>query len=709
MIAPAESAARPRFLQRHTRVRGFLRLVAIWLINTFALALLIRIMPGVHFADQLCQGDPCTGLPFSTALAIAILNALLWPLFVRLLLPLGVVTLGVAPLLLNGAIVYLAVRWQGEFVVDTPFQGLLLAFGVTVINTFVTTVLAMNDVDYYYRRGMRKRAKRHRPKEAETDVPGVIFLEVDGLSYEVMRRAIRDGNVSTAARWYREDHRLMAWECDWSSQTSGCQAGLLHGNNDDIPGFRWWDKSRGAALVSNHPADAMSIERRLSDGRGLLAFGGASRANLLSGDATHTLLTLSTVLKKRGKTGEDYYAYFANPHSVTRTLMHAIVDIGIELWTSTQQRRRDVRPRIRRGVGYAFARAYTTIVQRDLQVSAIVFDILCGRPAVYSTFLGYDEVAHHSGLERMSAIWVLRGIDRQFARLERAVKDAPRPYQFVVLADHGQSQGAPFRQRYGRTLEDLVRELTGSTTVESQKQGTEGPSFLLASVTEVAEGPGLVGRAARFLHRRLSSRRPSAGPPPEVVVMASGCLGLISFPREPGRLSLERIAALYPQLVDGLRHHPGIGFLLVRSENHGALVIGAEGIHYLDEGRVEGRDPLEPFGPTAAAKVRRTDSFEHCPDIVLNSTYWPEEDEVAAFEELVGSHGGMGGSQSRPFVLYPSSWPMPSEPIFGAVAMHRQIRRWLVNLGQVEHQAAVAESDGSTDKKKLKSRELLRA
>jgi hypothetical protein len=308
-------------------------------------------------------------------------------------------------------------------------------------------------------------------------------------------------------------------------------------------------------------------------------------------------------------------------------------------------------------------------------------------PRVHRT-LGY------SGLERMSAIWVLRGIDRQFARIERAVQDAPRPYRLVALSDHGQSQGAPFRQRYGRTLEDLVRELTGVGDVEVQRQGTEGPSFLRASLTEVAEGPGLVGRAARVMGRRLGSRRGPAGAPPEVVVMASGCLGLVSFPRQPGRLSLERIESLYPRLVDGLREHPGVGFLLVRSERCGALVVGAEGVHHLDTGRIDGPDPLAPFGPNAPATVRRTDTFEHCPDIVLNSTYWREDDEVAAFEELVGSHGGLGGGQSHPFVLYPSSLSAPAEPIVGAVAMHRQMRRWLVELGQVEHAPAMEQPTG---------------
>jgi uncharacterized membrane protein YvlD (DUF360 family) len=673
-VAVAQS--RPGFWKRHTRWRGFFQLIVIWLINTAALMMMIRIIPGARAVGI----QP----PLFTALTMAILNALLWPLMVRFLLPLGVLTLGLGPLLLNGVIVLWAAD-NDENVVDSIFSAILIALGVTVINTFLTTILALNDVDFYYRRGMRRRAKRLRGKNAKnTDVPGVIFLEVDGLSHDVLRRAIRDGNAATAGSWHRNGHRLMSWECDWSSQTSGCQAGLLHGNNHDIPGFRWWEKERSAPMVSNHPVDAMALERRLSDGNGLLAFGGASRANLLSGDAPHTLLTMSTVLKKRGKTGQDYWAYFANPHSVTRTLMLAIVDIGVELWTSTQQRRRDVWPRVRRTVGYAFARAYTTVVQRDLQASAVVFDILLGRPVVYTTFLGYDEVAHHSGLERMSAIWVLRGVDRQFARIQRAVQDAPRPYHFVVLSDHGQTQGAPFRQRYGKTLEDLVRELTSATSLESQKQGTEGPGFLQASLTEVAKGHGPQAWIARHLSRQEADR---SGRPPEVVVMASGCLGLISFPRAPGRLTLEHIEAVYPRLMEGLRHHPGIGFLLVRSARFGALAIGPEGINYIDEERVEGLDPLAPFGPNAAAKVRRTDRFEHCPDIVLNSTYWEGEEEVAAFEELVGSHGGMGGGQSLPFVLYPGDWSAPAQPIVGAEAMHRQLRRWLVEVGQKEHAA----------------------
>ena len=174
--------------------------------------------------------------------------------------------------------------------------------------------------------------------------------------------------------------------------------------------------------------------------------------------------------------------------------------------------------------------------------------------------------------------------------------------------------------------------------------------------------------------------------------MASGNLGLISFPREPGRVSLERIEALYPGLLPVLGNHPGVGFCLLRSESHGAVVIGAEGTNYLDEGRVEGIDPLLPFGPNAARHVKRTDGFAHCPDIVLNSTYWDETDEVAAFEELVGSHGGMGGEQSHPFALFPSAWESPEKPVVGAEEMHRHMRGWLAALGHTSYSLAGADT-----------------
>ena len=182
-------------------------------------------------------------------------------------------------------------------------------------------------------RVVRRYGKRTAPP-ATLDSDGLLFLEIDGLAHDVLLRAIRDGNAPTMARWLREgSHRLARWETDWSSQTGACQAGLLHGDNLDMPAFRWWEKDRGAAIVTNHPRDAAEIERRHSNGRGLLFSDGASRANIVSGDAPHSLLTMSTVLRRdrQGRVGQDYFAYFANPYNVMRTLLLVAREVLSEL------------------------------------------------------------------------------------------------------------------------------------------------------------------------------------------------------------------------------------------------------------------------------------------------------------------------------------------------------------------------------------------
>ena len=150
----------------------------------------------------------------------------------------------------------------------------------------------------------------------------------------------------------------------------------------------------------------------------------------------------------------------------------------------------------------------------------------------------------------------------------------------------------------------------------------------------------------------------------------------MSFTRLSRRADREWIEENYPGLVDGLVGHEGIGFILVRSRDFGPQVIGAEGVRNLETGTVSGVDPLEPFGENAAAHLLRTDRFENCPDIVLNSTYWPELNEVAAFEELVGSHGGMGGPQSHPFVLHPEDFEWPDRQVVGAEQIHWILKGW---------------------------------
>ena len=694
MMAAGHGAWHSRAMPSRRRPRRvLLRLIVVLIVTAAAIGLAGAILSGVTVEDA--------NAALASAALISLVNALLWPLAIRLLLPITVLTLGLGALVLNGAVVLLVASLDPGLHVDSLFAGIATAFILTVVTTATTSVLAIDDDEPFFRNVVKRQAQRSADAE-QTEVPGLLLLEIDGLAHDVILRAMRDGNAPVMARWLREgDYRLTRWETDWSSQTGACQAGLLHGDNDDMPAFRWWEKDRSAAIVTNHPKDAAELERRHSDGRGLLYADGASRANILSGDAPHSLLTMSTVMKRDrpGRIGADYFAYFANPYNVTRTLALTIREVASELWSATQQRRLDVRPRVHRGFSYALMRAWGTVIQRDLQVQAVIADVYAGRPVTYTTFLAYDEVAHHSGVERPESLLTLRRVDNALGRIAAAVADAPRPYRLVVLSDHGQSQGATFLDRYGITLEQLVQEAAGSDAVAVEGTRDEAAGYLGAGLTEASAGDGAPARAIRRVTRgravdgQVLIDEPDAGANgelPEVVVMASGCLGLISFPRMPGRVTLEQLEDRYPRVIPALRRHPGVGFLLVRSETRGPLVLGPRGERRLDGDIVEGEDPLAPYGPNAARHVRRTDGFAHCPDIVLNSTYWHELDEVAAFEELVGSHGGMGGAQSYPFILHPAELPLPDEMLVGAEAVHRELRKWLAALGQAAYDLEAA-------------------
>ncbi|WP_435642737.1 alkaline phosphatase family protein [Streptomyces sp. H49] len=479
----------------------------------------------------------------------------------------------------------------------------------------------------------------------------------------------------------RPTHRLTPWYTDWSSQTGASQLGILHGSTFDVPAFRWYEKDRGEVMVCNRPTSAAELQRRAiahtGDG-GLLTEDGASRGNLFSGGAGEQALVLSIAARRRGRENRSragYFAYFSDPANAVRTALSFIAEVVREIGESTRARLRKQRPRVSRGGLYPLVRAFATVVERDVVVAAVMGDMLAGRTAVYADLVAYDEVAHHSGPHSRDAEKVLRRLDRCLALLERVADHAPRPYRIVVLSDHGQSPGETFRSRYGLTLADLVRAGCGlhvPRRAERTHSGAEARAAVRAALHRPVEEGGERHRPARHS---------------EPVVLASGNLGLISFPDMRHRMTKEEIDARHPALLTTLANHPGIGFLLVASAEHGGVVLGPYGteIPLADLDRDPG--PLARFGPGAVEAVRRTHAFPHTADIMVNSAYDPADGEVLAFEEQIGSHGGLGGAQSRPFLLSPVdlSAPVPDgERLTGAEQVHQVLRRWLGELSGPE-------------------------
>jgi hypothetical protein len=437
--------------------------------------------------------------------------------------------------------------------------------------------------------------------------------------------------------------------------------------------FRWWDREQRRVVSCSSLKDVAQLEGQLSSGHGLLHPDGASRGNLFSGDAGDWMLTSSKIRGERHRR-HKYFGFYDNAYNVPRVFLLMVWEVLLEVGTQLQAWATNRRPRIHPHASYLLVRAVTNVYLQLLTVYAVMRDIYLGVPVVYATFFAYDEVAHHSGIEGGAARRILRRLDRMFAQLEQATRDASRPYRIVVLSDHGQSQGATFLQRQGKTLEQVVSELAGGNAVASPKAQGEEENRLGVALAESAQGTGVVANAAGAIARNQSGDEDVAAAP--VVALASGCLGLVYFTEHDHRLTREEIEALYPGLLDGLRANEDIGWLLVASDADGAVVLGRDGERRLADDRTEGTDPLADYPATAVHHLRRSDGFATAPDILCNGRFDPVVGDVPAFEELVGSHGGLGGTQAEPFVLVPVELPFPSEPVVGAETLHRALKPW---------------------------------
>jgi uncharacterized membrane protein YvlD (DUF360 family) len=631
-------------------------LLVSWLATGVALMVAAGLLPGVYI-------DGFWGALLVAAIAAA-LNAVIPPVLAALRLPLTLVLGFVLVLLADAAILLLADALTDGILRVDGFGWALLASLVVAAVSVGLAVLVGSDDTYSLR--VAQRIARRQGIIAETHVPGIVFLEIDGLALPVLRRAMRDGNAPTMARWLAEGtHRLAEWETDLSSQTGASQAGILLGSNEDIPAFRWVEKETATLMTCSAPPDCAEIERRHATGIGLLTDGGSSRGNLLSGEAQDVILTVSRMEEEK-KSNPGYRAFLANGDNVTRTLVLFGFEVILEWIAALRAIRRDLHPRGHRGGIYPLMRGALCVFVRDLIVSGVLTDMMRGRPAVYATFSSYDEVAHHSGLERADTLEALRKLDAQFAQIDRARRYAPRPYEIVVLSDHGQTQGATFKQRNGYGLDELVERSLSRGEVSAIAGGDEQSSMVGLAVSEAT------GKQAKKAKNDVSDR--------EVVVLGSGNLGLVYLMEERRRLTLEEIEARHPQLLPALRAHPHVGWLLVHSSEHGPVALGANGAHYLADGRVEGEDPLAPFSPTAPAHLLRTDGFQHVADIMVGSFYDPELEEGCAFEELICFHGGIGGVQTQPFILHPSHLEVPAGPILGAASVHGILTGWRKTL-----------------------------
>ncbi|HNS01710.1 MAG TPA: phage holin family protein [Anaerolineae bacterium] len=702
-------------------VRMLRRFLLVWAVDAVSLAVAAALLPGMAFLAG--PGRPTWLVALVAALTLGLVNFCIRPLLLLAARPFGLIATLIVGFFVNALALLLTAALLPGFWMQGLLPAIVGGIILAAVNTVLTGLLTLDDADSFYEQRILRMAQQSPFAAASSQGRALLMLEIDGVSYRHLEQAVALGYMPTLRRLIdTEGYVLTRIDCGLPAQTSACQAGILFGNNYDIPAFRWFDKRQQKLYVSH--SDSVELNQRHSNGQGLVR-GGSSINNMFDGDAEKALMTLSRLRPSSPDEGkrraEDVSLLMLNPYFFTRTIALFLGEAALDVWQAFWQRARGVWPRLNRlKMGYPFKRAATTVFLREAAHNLVALDMMRGSPAIYTTFAGYDKVAHHSGPWTRDAFAVLKRYDREVAQLrDIARRHAPRPYELILLSDHGQSFGATFLQRYGVDLKGFIQQqMPQGTSVAQSWGGDDGLSNVGAIGVELqnAQALGLGGRAGRVAAGELAElaepdARPEqqgAGPgqvddaqaaaDADVIVCATGNLAHVYFDFAPDKVTLSQIQDAYPGLVDALVQHEGVGFVVGYDDDGAPLVIGKRGRRHLVSGEVSGADPLLPFAvgsrpsenrrsrgaglagqnsvEVRAWQVRRMVEFPSAGDLIVNGALYPDG-TVAAFEELIGSHGGLGGEQTDAFLLHPPDMPAPetrnSEDFFHLLNARRRV------------------------------------
>ncbi len=540
---------------------------------------------------------------------------------------------------------------------------------------------------------------------------GIVALQIDALSYADLRRAMALGYCPTITRLLREDgFHIRRWFSGLPSATPYCQAGIFHGENAGIPAFRFFDKETRQVITCNAPHGVQYIRDRIHV-PGALA-NGSSYVNLLDGDARTVAFTVATrermsVYRRLGGT-RMLLLIALHPVRVLRMAFQSVVEWLREEWERAASM---LVSRATHAEGiFPFVRILSNVIVRELQTMAIVLDVWLGVPVIYSTYMQYDELAHHFGPSSTGALSDLKRTDARIAEIWRMIQDgAPRHYDLVILSDHGMTPARSYRVMFKESLGSTVTRLMsrGPDGDRLPRPGDAGNADVLTSASEDSEyadvGPGIVESVAQMSrHRHKSWRRAlravrdwtrsryglreiifpekyRVDARHELVVTYSSCLALIYFDDTSIQLTREDIMEVPRRayLYRALLAHPGIGLVATRGDTgvelespRGRAVIarGSEEVTVL-----EGSNPLDIYG-TSAPVVRSVRDLVLQPntgDIVLFGAY--DGYDIVSFDDQVGAHGSAGGDQVYPFIITPPDLDLSGEVIEDARDVHRVV------------------------------------
>ena len=469
---------------------------------------------------------------------------------------------------------------------------------------------------------------------------GLVVIHVDGLSHRRLLEAVDKGHMPFVARLLQTDgYEALAYRCGVPSTTPFAQAGILFGDNSEIPSYRWWDKQADLLVSFGAGSTFGRVEKSYFAGRTPLTQGGACIAALYrAGEADR----FGPVYEERHRPdepdagGRAIAAFLVNPVTLFFWIRHgglALFRIAGEYMRARFEGRRTANV-------YVVADIYHEVIVHHLTRFALLQAMDQGLLCIYACFYTYDEAAHAFGPEDPNTLRVLRHIDNtiRFAAEHSRRNKAAMGYDLAILSDHGQVETTPFRAGgappFGQTLAGW---LPGHRVTEHR-----GGVF----------GPAPSERAAR------------------VEIAYSGGLAHVYFADLPGRLDRAELEAAHPGLAERVTGVRGVGLVMQKDGEHGSLLTQARRCSLASPLPAETAELLAAFDEpeVLAGQLRRLNSFERAGDLVIFGAY--DGSKQVNFEDQVGGHGSIGGDQLHPFVLAKREWGFDTTGITNAAELH---------------------------------------
>ncbi|MFW0884106.1 alkaline phosphatase family protein [Candidatus Acidulodesulfobacterium sp. H_13] len=513
---------------------------------------------------------------------------------------------------------------------------------------------------------------------------GFVIFQIDGLSYKAIRKALSLKLMPHLQKMIDlGDYSFGRYFTGVPSDTPSFQAGLLYGDNNDVPGFRWIEKETGREIIFKQPDSAGMVEELLAGKKPGLLTGGSSYVNLFSGGASRSTFTLSTfsiryLFKRKVRNFDIFIVFIFHIFTFLKTFLYVFFEFLLEIWERIMDavKKRKVRPE---GF-FPFARAMSNVIFKEIETFGAIMDISRGVPSIYLNYIGYDELSHHRGPYSLSALRTLKAIDRKIHHIYKEISNSERNYDFFIISDHGHTPSVPFSElNNGKKLKSVIEDCVQADNIKIFEFDTGYNIFFKQLFLYISDffKRGTCNKILNKVFGRIESREANEREKYDeklswerskiVYIMNSGPMANVYLSGKTSKVFVEEIERNFPKLIDILANTPGIGFIIGMNGNAEVVAYDKnfKKFHNLSRFFSDNakscatvRNIINNYENDkerndAFSSVERFCKFKNSGDIILFGEY--DGDNVVNFENQMGAHGGIGGEQNIPFAVWQKS------------------------------------------------------